>query len=77
VIERVEADAGSGEGCGTSRAEKQARGGAKLVGRRAGAVDRRAATLASANSPTRRGIEANKAWGNSPYLGTTIEEGLA
>jgi hypothetical protein len=41
VIKRAEADIGSGEGCGTPRAEKQARGGAESARRCAVAANRR------------------------------------
>jgi hypothetical protein len=69
VIERAEPCAGFGEGCGIPRVKKQARGSAKLTEHRAGAADRRVVTLASTNSPTRRGTKAKKAWGTVLTLG--------
>jgi hypothetical protein len=59
LIECTEADTGSDEGCRTPRAEKQAKGGAMLAERRAGAENRGAVAPASANSP-QGGIRANK-----------------
>jgi hypothetical protein len=74
VIECTRASASSGEGFGTPRAKKQARGGAKLIEHHADAVDRRAATPTSANSLRRGGIKANRARGMIPYLGMALEE---
>jgi hypothetical protein len=63
VIECTEANAASGEGFGTSRVEKQAQGGAKLAGQRAGAAERRTLAPASTNSPQGKGIREIKARG--------------
>jgi hypothetical protein len=63
VIGCAEAGASSDEGCGTPRAKTHARGRAKSTGRRAGAVDRSAATSESTNSPQREQNQGKKVRG--------------
>jgi hypothetical protein len=77
VIKRVEAGAGSGEGCGTPRIEQQTRGEAESVGRRAGVADRRDRASTSSNSPQRERNRGKKGAGTVPHLGTVLVEGLA
>jgi hypothetical protein len=77
VIKCAEAGVGSDEGCGTHRAEKQARGGAESVIRRAGAADCRDKAPMSSNFPQRERNRGKKGAKMVPYLGTTLHEGLA